>query len=581
MTMFMSICLAAGLLAGDTIAIAATDVPARFIIDMVHNNPGEPLQATAFRDPRKLAGLGYNGQGIQAEADSCETFDAIAPDMLAQSSVERTWIEQHAQALELQAKQAHDAGIKAYAWFQFIVLPKAVVARYKADICDGQGRIDLERPMTQKLLRAQVDELFDRCPDVDGLVVRTGEIYLQDSPYHTASGKGGEALAQGGTAILHGPASHIALLKLLREEVCTKRNKLVLYRTWDFGNNFHINPRYYLQVTDAIEPHPNLVFSIKYSAGDFLRMTPFNPTLGSGHHRQMVEVECQAEYYGKGAHPYYIGDGVINGWEEYPLIMKSDNTNGLRSIVTNANFAGIWTWSRGGGWEGPYISNELWCELNAWVMGQYARNPQANEAEIFNRFARERLGLQGEDVARFRELNLLSAAAVLRGHASRLGDVDKFWARDDKMGALNVSKYIQAGQMTNLLAEKAEAAADFQKIEVLAHSIHFADPATQEFVETSAAYGRIKFALFEQAWTILLYGAAGETMKPYDRDRILAGIKKYDALWQEWRELKAAHPSCATLYHDYGFGKKPGIGAAVERYRKICTPVEADKVILH
>ena len=180
------------------------------------------------------------------------------------------------------AQQAHAAGIKAYAWFQFIVLPKALVAKFKDDICDERGRIDLERPMTQKILRAQIAEVFARCPSLDGLVVRTGEVYLQDSPFHAASANANESKTQSSTAIIHGPDSHIALLKILRDEACVKLNKLVIYRTWDFGNNFHVNPEYYLKVTDAIEPHPNLIFSIKHQAGDFLRMTPFNPTLGIG-----------------------------------------------------------------------------------------------------------------------------------------------------------------------------------------------------------------------------------------------------------------------------------------------------------
>jgi hypothetical protein len=69
---------------------------AQFVIDMVHNNPGEPLQATSFRDPRKLADWGYNGQGIMAEADSSETFDAVAPGIVPQGSEARIWIVEQA-----------------------------------------------------------------------------------------------------------------------------------------------------------------------------------------------------------------------------------------------------------------------------------------------------------------------------------------------------------------------------------------------------------------------------------------------------------------------------------------------------
>jgi len=544
--------------------------PSRFVLDMVHNNPGEPLQPSSFRDPNFLASWGYNGQVIMAEADSCETFDAIAPGVLPAGSEARTWIEQHARSLEQEARRAHAAGIKAYAWIQFIVLPKVLVAKFKDEICDSAGRIDLERPMTQKILRAQVDELFDRCPDLDGLVVRTGEIYLFDSPVHTATGQKTESLAQSSTAIIHGPESHIALLKLLRDEVCAKRGKMVFYRTWDFGNNFHVNPDYYLKVTDAIAPHSNLVFSIKYTAGDFWRMLPFNPTLGIGKHRQMVEVQCQSEYYGKGAHPYYVGDGVINGWEESAKIMKPGQMKSLSELVHNPNFAGVWTWSRGGGWGGPYITNELWCKLNAYVVAHYAQNPQRGEEEIFNEFAREELHLNPTDITRFRQLNQLSAAGVLRGHCSQFGEVNRVWARDDTMAKPDLSNFVKEGLTSKVLAEKAESVADWKKIEQLARQIHFADEQTQDFAETSATYGRIKFAIFEQAWTILLYGRMGEMAKNYDCAKIQKATAAYDQLWKEWRALKASHPSCSTLYTDTAPHGKPGVGAAVDQFRRLC-----------
>jgi len=559
--------LLAGLLPATGAGAVETNAPARFVLDMVFDNPGEPPQPSAFRDPRKLADWGYTGQVIEDGADSCQTFDAIAPGILPADSEARIWIENHAQNLERQARLAHVAGLKAYAWFQFIVLPKALVAKFKDEICDRDGRVDVERPLTQKILRAQLDELFDRCPDLDGIVVRTGEIYLQDSPYHTTTGREDESKMQGATAIIHGPQSHVALLKLLRDEACVKRGKTVFYRTWDFGNNFHVNPEYYLQVADAIAPHTNLIFSIKPQAGDFLRMTPFNPTLGIGKHRQIVEVQCQREAYGKGAHPFYIGDGVINGWEEDAV------KRGLHDIVSHTNFAGVWTWSRGGGWEGPYITNELWCALNAYVICTFAENPNRTEDELFNNFATQQLHLSGDDLKKFRELNLLSAAAVLRGQCSLIKPVDLWWARDDFMAAPDLRAFNTTNLIAVALAEKAEAVADWKKIESLAHEIHFADPATQDFVETSCAYGRIKYSIFEQGWTILLYGVLGDKSKHYDCEKISAAFDEYNRLWSEWRVLKNVHPSCATLYKDLAFQDKAGLGAAVEHYRKICQPV--------
>lgn len=548
--------------------------PRPFILDMVQDNPGEAQQPSAFREPHFLAGRGYTGQVIMGGADSCETFDAIAPDALPKGSEARRWIEQRAATLEKIAADTHAAGIKAYAWMQFVILPKAIVAKFKDEICDEKGQIDVSKPRTQELLRAQIAELFERCPSLDGIVVRTGEIYLNDSPYHAASADLNEARSHGTskTAITHGPESHIALLKLLREEACVKRGKTVIYRTWSFGKEgFHESPSYYLQVTNAIEPHPNLIFAIKHQAGDFHRLTPFNPTLMIGKHRQIVEVECQLEAYGKGAHPYYVGQGVIDGWEEYDWLMKPGAPRGVRDIVANPLFAGIWTWSRGGGWEGPYIKNELWCTLNAYVVSQFVRNPSRGEEEIFHEYARNKLRLSEQDAAKFRELCLLSAKAVLRGQLTLLGaKIDVWWARDHFLSAPDLSDFIKRGLVEKALAEKAESVAMWKRMEELSRQIHFADKATQDFVEISTTYGRIKYAIIEQEWTILFYGKLGDASKHYERDKIGAAIKRYDELWAEWRELLKAHPaSCASLYLDVAFGHKSGVGAAIDRYRKI------------
>ena len=62
--------------------------------------------------------------------------------------------------------------------------------------------------------------------------------------------------------------------------------------------------------------------------------------------------------------------------------MTPGEPRGLRDIVSNKNFAGVWTWSRGGGWEGPYIPNELWCELNAYVIAKYAENPKRRKKKF-------------------------------------------------------------------------------------------------------------------------------------------------------------------------------------------------------
>ncbi len=541
-----------------------------FLLDMTHRNPGEGYPASTFVNPHFLAERGYNGQVI-GSIGGIQTFDEIAPGLLAEGSVERNWALQRAATLRAQVQAAHDAGIKCCAGTDMILLPKKLIAKFKDEICDSQGRIDISRPKTQEIFRALLRETFQRVPELDSIVVRTGEVYLQDYPYHAASGNFSEGKRQGGSAILHGEQSHIELLNIFREEVCEKLNKIIIYRTWSFGpQNFHESTNYYLKVTDAIAPHTNLIFSIKHQQGDFHQLTPFNPTLMIGQHRQLIEVQCQREAYGKGAHPYYVGDGVINGWEEYAWLMKPGEPRGLRDVITNKLCAGVWTWSRGGGWEGPYIKNELWCDLNAYVVAEFAKDPTRTEEFYFNRFAREKLKLSEADTKKFRELNLLSERAVLRGQLTTLGaKINVWWARDHFFDEPDLSDFIKKGLVEKAVAEKAESVAMWRHIEKLAREIHFADTNTQEFVEVSCAYGRIKYEIIQQAWTVLLYGKSGDLSGQYDRTRINDAIKRYDALWLEWRELAKHHAGCASIYLEQGFDHKTGLGAAIDRYRLI------------
>ena len=53
-------------------------------------------------------------------------------------------------------------------------------------------------------------------------------------------------------------------------------------------------------------------------------------------------------------------DGVINGFSEMTPSLKK----GLKDIIDSPLIRGLWTWSRGGGWWGPYIhGHELWYEM--------------------------------------------------------------------------------------------------------------------------------------------------------------------------------------------------------------------------
>jgi hypothetical protein len=535
---------------------AATVPTPPFVLDMVHHSPGEPQTRTMFLDPTLLRSWGYNGDIPRVFVQCDITFDHYDPTIFPAGSKERAWVEDDAGKNEALIKSMTAQGLPCYPSTDLIVLPRRLVEKYKFEICNDRGQIDISRPKTKEIVRAMIAGIFERFPDLGGLTIRHGETYLHDTPYHT-----------GGNPIVNGIESHVELLNLLREEVCEKRGKALFYRTWDFGN-LHDRPDYYLAVTDRVEPHPLLYFSVKYQKGDFHRLSVFNPTLGIGKHRQIVEVQCQMEAYGKGAYPYYTAQGAIDGWEEYAGTAKP---HGLRDIVNNPLYAGTWTWSRGGGWKGPYISNEFWCELNAYVVAKWAQNPARTEEDVFNEFAREIAGIKDPDnLARFRRIALLSAAGVLRSQNSLVHKLDVWWNRDEYFADLTgrMRDIVKAGQTDAFLREKAGATAMWKEIEQLSRELQLPDPKLAEFIRVSCTYGRIKCEIIEQMNQVFLHGLAARETQTRD-PRVATALARYDQLWTEWHQLRADHPdSCATLYTDRDFQDKPGMGVAIDKFRK-------------
>jgi len=556
-----------------------------FILDMVHNNPGESLTKTSFSNPAYLKEKGYNGQVMNdfTFAHAAITFDKLNPQIFPQGSKERAWVMAAADRVRKNIKAAHAAGIKVYYFTDIIVLPKKLVELYHDEICDNKGKISLDRPKTIEIHKLMLDELFETFPELDGLVIRTGETYLNNVPYHT-----------GNNPIANGVSSHVKLINLLREEVCIKRNKTIFYRTWSFGG-MHDSAAYYLAVTNQIEPHKNLIFSIKHTKGDYHRTFDFNPTLGIGKHAQIIEVECQREYEGKGAYPNYVMNGVINGFEEYNTISPQKGNKCLSEIKNKPSFAGIWSWSRGGGWVGPYISNEFWCKLNAYIISKWGADMTQSEESVFNSFMDENGILKSESRKAFRELCLLSAKGVLRGHESGKYHFDKdwvWWMRDEFLGGIdtpNVSPkmfpsegvlgqafewYYKNGLLDKVIEEKQENVSIWQKIVALSAKIEMSNKADQEYIKVSSNYGLLLHTIIADGWKVMALGYKGDKTGKYETKLLDASIKKYDKDWIIFKKLKENNPSCATLYKPYSFiyvapdyyGKQ-GMEASVEKYR--------------
>ncbi|MHA4819851.1 hypothetical protein ACXZ65_36475 [Streptomyces aculeolatus] len=530
-------------------------------LDMVHSNPGDPLTISEFNNPRKLAEYGYTAQVVNdfMPPSTGLLYDSSDPGLFPPSSPERAWITATARRIDARTREIHAAGLKALYFTDFIVFPRALAERHQEQITDPEGNISIHRDKTRDLIRAMIAEMVARFPYLDGLVVRTGETYLHATPHHV-----------GNNPITQGADSHRALLDVLREELCVRHGKTLVYRTWGF-DGFERDPDYYLSVTDAIEPHPDLLFSIKHTATDYWRTVEFNKTLTLGRHQQLVEIQCQREYEGKGATPNYVLDGVLNGFEEFH---DAPGPQGLNDIRHHPHLQGVFTWSRGGGWEGPDIPDELWCDLNTYVASQWALDVDAPEEALFDRFAK-RLGITGDDRERFRELALLSATGVLHGHYSTIMPVNLTWTRDEYLGGSDLELADDFAQAHDealteaLIAEKAEAAAVWRRIGELADSLTGVNHRRTEFIRTSSAYGTLLYQAIHHAWAVMLLGTSGDRTGHHDQDRIAEHLNAFDQTWSAYEDLRS-RPGCAALYRPHGFrDPQTGLLASLDRYRHL------------
>lgn len=561
-----------------------------YILDMVHNNPGENPIETKYTSPEFIKSIGYNGIVPQWHVQCGLTYDSFEIGIVPKGSKERKWILERQNFIKKKIKEAKDSGLKVYPFTDMLVLPTVILEKYAGDIVRDKeiasgfsaihGKLvpDINRPMTEKLIRAQIRELFETFPELDGITLRFGETYLFDTPYHS----GGSPVHAGSDEGIKG---HVKLINLLRTEVCEKYNKKLFYRTWDFGF-FHTNASVYKKITDQIEPHPNLLFSIKYTSGDFHRLTCFNQTLGVGKHNYIIEYQGQPEYYGKGAHPVYVFGGMLNGFSEYKDLMKPNETQSVEALKHDPKFKGLWTWSRGGGWRGPYITNELWCDVNTYAAVIWAQDTTQTEKQVLEKTL-SMIGVCKESIPSFIDMLHKVDEGVLKGQCTTI-DISKskfnvWWTRDQYFQSEESLKdfidYIISNHLEDtMLDEKAKAVTLWYDIEKMASSIKMKNSETENYLRISASYGRIKYEIISEIFKICLYGRKGENGN-LNKEVLKAAILRYDSLWRDFKKLKQDNPDCATLYEPNGFyidingvsgDVKNGIGATVNKYRKLC-----------
>ena len=599
-----------------------------FTTDMVHNNPGLEPWTSNYNDSEFLAQRDFDGHvfflydcaqyGLlwdKFDEDHGATGDQ---KVFPEGSEGRAWVEAKRAELHEKYTAAKDAGVKVYFMMDMIVLPAHLKEMHPEILTDG--KIDVEKEETQKVMDYMFEEMFTEFPEIDGIYVRYGETYTGSrygAPYHT-----------GNNPILNGTQTHLALIKYLGDklygdQMVDEKPRDVVYRTWGFGG-FQNNPSEYLAVSEKVPTNDHLYFCIKHSTGDFHRNVAFNQTIGIGQHQQIVEVQAAREYEGKGAYPNYIIDGVINGFEEYEWLMTDPSQSTcLRDVINTQEtpqVKGIWTWSRGGGWNGPYINgvngivgdhtsdnkevviedgSEMWDDLNAYVVTQWAKDTSKTDKYYVKQYAKEYLGMDEADQEKFYELCILSAHAVLLGRATNIPElkssINTWWTRDQNIapGTLkgNINNAVSKGLEDEMLAEKAEGVAVWEDMIALAESLETdatlidSPVKVKDYIITTCKYGYYFFAIAEQMNIAGVEKALGDKTGSYDVKAITDALATYDRLWEEWEDLFETAPGCPSLFIKenkslslVGYGGNTGTDGFMDDYRESLTMAGATQV---
>lgn len=557
--------------------------------DMVHNNPGLAPYETQYNSHEFLKARGYNGQVF--DIFQCAQFgitwdflDAKNTDrekVFNEGSAERAWVLKKQAELKEKYQKVKASGLQVLFMMDIIVLPVRIKKLYP-EILDQDGRIDIKSPKMKEILDVMFDEMFQVFPEIDGIFIRFGETYVGErfhTPYHC-----------GNNPILGDAESyHIFLIRYLQQKVCKEYHKKIFYRSWGFGK-FQYDPDYYLKISNSIEVNPYFYFCIKHTEGDFHRTFPFNQCLNIGKHRQVVEIQASREYEGKGAYPNYIADGVINGFEEFKWLMKEDQAQSLKDVINcpDSLICGIWTWSRGGGWGGPYINGEngpdgetkikggceLWPDVNAYVVTQWAKDTSYSDKYYALKYAKEELHMSEKDAEIFYEILIMSARAILlgRGRNTSAYEWDVFWTRDQNIEYPRVLaniKYAEREGKTDLMLEEKHRSVEIWEY-ILSLSEKISDDVEKKaYIVTTCKYGLYLYRLYE-----IIYRANVLALTGGHSEEVKQAVQEYDEVWRQWEHLFETEEGCPTTYEkgDFfldliGYNWNKGLDSAINPLR--------------
>ncbi|MBR3925017.1 MAG: hypothetical protein IKJ45_18005, partial [Kiritimatiellae bacterium] len=161
------------------------DVSRRIVMD-TNMNQFDP-NPSRFESPAFQRECGFNAVALRMNGLPLAVtalYDGYDSRVFPEGSDARKWVLAVREKFAAKIREAKAAGLAVFVNTDVIVLPRRMKELYKDEICRPDGRIDFMKPKTLEIHRALIGEFFDTFPELDGIVVRTGENYTFKTPFH-------------------------------------------------------------------------------------------------------------------------------------------------------------------------------------------------------------------------------------------------------------------------------------------------------------------------------------------------------------------------------------------------------------
>jgi len=261
----------------------------------------------------------------------------------------------------------------------------------------GEDKITPANPLLWRAHRAKYDELLTALPEISGVLLRVGEIYVYGGY------KGRDIVGATGTR----PDDYRRFVLDTWDIVRGKHKKNYIHRSWSLGmTGVHSDAAVYRRIWQGL-PVDGLYVSVKHTKTDFWLYQQPNPTIGLGPQRQIVEHQARREYEGMGV---------------FPAVFPAEMSGAMRRAADAGTVDGYWIWPAEGGWangrgDGPQTGYPFlkgfaaWNEAAVWLLAALGHEPRADTKKLLREWSGAMYGAAAADaLARVMELGMQVAS---------------------------------------------------------------------------------------------------------------------------------------------------------------------------